>query len=165
MTASRPQKSSRSPSRGARRSLVKATYAAIPELPWLPVLETGVVTIDREHRRLIDDANALQALLAAGAAWSRIVARARKMRDACIDHFRDEEALLAREAYGDAAAHMAEHRRVEAELRHVVALMESTAAPGPLRCELAWSMRTILIDHLLRFDLKYKSHLLYRRGR
>jgi hemerythrin-like metal-binding protein len=129
-------------------------------LPWLPVLETGHPDLDREHRELIDDANDLLALVRRRAPWQELLAAARRMRDHCGPHFENEDRILRAARFPDRDRHRRAHRRVTAEMNGILAELESVDAPTRLEWELALSLRGLLLDHLLRNDLKYKSHLM-----
>ena len=130
-------------------------------LPWLAVLETGNETVDHEHRQLIEDANAIHAIISAGGSWADLVATARTMRDRCIEHFANEDKVLRATRFPDRDRHLRAHHRILTEINGILVDLESVATPNRLHWELALSLRGILIDHLLRDDLKYKSHLMY----
>jgi len=136
-------------------------------LPWLDVLETGRDEIDADHRRLIDDTNALLEALAATAPRRELLARLRAMQTACSEHFRREEALLEREGFQNLAAHRDEHRRVEGEIAGLVAQLGGEVPPARTAEaeEAVLAFRILLLEHLLYYDLAYKSYLQNRLGR
>lgn len=135
------------------------------ELAWMESLEIGVPEIDRDHKNLIEDANAITRALVEGRDRNVIVDRIARMRRDCSAHFRREEAILRRDRFTGLEAHVAEHRRIECEIDDISDMLLTMDGPEQLMQELVLSFRTILIDHLLRYDLRYKSHLLDRRGR
>jgi hemerythrin len=137
----------------------------LPPIRWSEVLETGHAEIDDDHRRLVDDVNALRQGVADDLPWAELVARAKRMAEDCAGHFRREEAVLAREAFPGLEPHAEEHRRLERSIGDIIYLMENASPGSPLKLELLGSFRTLLIDHLLRYDLDYKSHLMFRQGR
>src|SRR5512147_708472 len=104
---------------------------SLQPLPWLPVLETGHEEIDRQHRELIADANAVQDIVIQRGEWSDLTTAIGKMQRDRALHFADESKLLANSGFSDAHAHELEQ------------------------------LRSLLIDHFLRYDLQYKSHLMY----
>src|SRR5512147_291774 len=65
------------------------------QLRWLEAFETGNAEIDRVHRKLLMDCNILLAMISTGSNWAMIVARAKRVIDDCISHFRLEESILA----------------------------------------------------------------------
>jgi hemerythrin-like metal-binding protein len=130
-------------------------------LPWLPVLETGNPAIDRQHQELIDDANTVQALVVREGAWTELVAAIGKMHRDCAIHFADESKLLAASNYADAAEHALEHQRILGEIGQIHGIVRSAPTPTRYHWELALTVRSLLVDHFLRYDLRYKSHLMY----
>lgn len=142
-----------------------ATDAAPFELEWMESLEIGVPEIDRDHKGLIEDANAITRALVDGQDRGAIIDSVARMEHDCTAHFRREEAILRRNRFAEREAHAAEHRRIEHEIAEIKSMLQTIDGPEHLVRELALSFRTILIDHLLRYDLKYKSHLMDRRGR
>ena len=136
---------------------------ALQPLPWLPVLETGHASIDSQHRQLVDDANAILALVLARADWNKLTACIGKMHRDCQLHFADENKLLSESGFSDATAHALEHERILKEVAEIHGIMRAAAMPTPLHWELAMTLRGLLMDHFLRYDLKYKSHVMYHR--
>jgi hemerythrin-like metal-binding protein len=130
-------------------------------LPWLPVLETGYDDIDSQHRELIDDANAIHGLIAARGDWQALATAIDKMGRDCHAHFAEENRLLSGSGFSDATAHALEHARILQEVEHIHGIVRATSQPSPLHWELGLCLRGLLLDHFLRYDLKYKSHLMY----
>jgi len=133
----------------------------LQRLPWLPVLETGHEIIDEQHRHLIDDANEVYELIAAGGDWARLTAVMGRMHRACAVHFAEENKLRARLNFSDAAVHALEHKRLLERVDDIHALISMASVPTLLHRELATTLRSLLLDHLLRYDLRYKSHIMY----
>lgn len=143
-----------------------ATGALPPPLVWIDAFTIGVPEIDADHRLLIEDAAAIVELLRGGRPWPEVEARARLMARRCSEHFRREEAILDRDGFAELAAHKGEHARIEAEMQDIAARLGGAGGqPTPAMVEAGLYFRAMLIDHLLRYDLAYKSHLLYRRGK
>lgn len=130
-------------------------------LPWLDILETGNAQVDGEHRQLIDDANQVHALVSEGATWEQVVTTARAMRERCALHFATEDKVLKATRFPDVDRHLRAHRRILLEIDTILQDIEGAEQPTRLHWELVLSLRGILVDHLLRDDLKYKSHLMY----
>lgn len=130
-------------------------------LPWLPILETGHEAVDREHRQLIEDANAVHAIVSGGGSWSDLLATAREMRERCIRHFATEDEVLTATRFPDRERHLRAHKRILKAIDSIIADLDAAAPPNRFHWELALSLRGLLVDHLLRDDLKYKSHLMY----
>ncbi len=139
--------------------------AKFDKLPWAPAWEIGVQEIDDDHRLLIDQSNALFEALAEARPKAEIMAIVGRMESACWEHFRREEAILREARYEEADEHAAEHRRIERELAKAVRAMEAAEVSAAEWKAFALSFQSTLVNHLLLYDLKYKSHLLWKRGR
>ena len=134
-------------------------------LKWIDIFETGNAEIDSLHRELIKDCNGLLTLLADEAAWPSIVAQAGKLVVDCIEHFRVEQSVLERIKFPRRDEHVAEHTRIEERLRMLLARMESVDGSLKEHRDLPASLGPSLVDLMIRHDLDYRSHLLYRQGR
>lgn len=132
-------------------------------LPWLPVLETGHAEIDHQHRELVDDANEVYALIVTRGDWAKLVAAIGKMHRDCALHFAEENAVLSSSGYSDAAAHALEHNRLLDQVAQIHGIIRAAPAPTRFHWELALTLRSLLLDHLLRYDLQYKSHIMYHQ--
>jgi len=134
-------------------------------LPWAPAWEIGVSEIDDDHRRLIDQCNALFKALAEARPKAEIMTIIRRMESESWEHFRREETILREVQYEEVDEHAAEHRRIERELEKAIGAIEPAEASVAAWQTFALSFQSTLVNHLLLYDLKYKSHLLWKRGR
>ena len=134
-------------------------------LQWLKAFETGNAEIDVLHRELVKECNGLLSAVENGAPWSRILADSNRLVEGCIQHFRHEEELLAEARFPRTAEHVAEHRRIEHELRGLICRMK--AVDGSLKEHRAYprELGPTLVDLIIRHDLDYRSHLLHQQGR
>jgi hemerythrin-like metal-binding protein len=160
-----------SPTSGRRRREGAAGQACATKAPklamlkWIDGFETGHAEIDALHRTLVKECNGLLTLLAEDGAWPLIVAGTRKLVVDCIEHFRVEDAILQRIGFPRQEAHAAQHRRVERELRDLVARMERVDGSLTEHRELPASLGPAIVDLMIRHDLDYRSHVLHRQGR
>lgn len=134
-------------------------------LKWMDIFETGIAELDAWHRKLVNDCNLLLRLLASDASWATIIARTWDLVASCVEHFRVEEAIMQRIDFPRRAAHIEEHRKIEENLRVLVARMQAVDGSLPEHRQLPASLGPAMIDLMIRHDLDYKSHLLYRQGR
>jgi len=134
-------------------------------LKWIDLFETGNVELDPLHRKLVEDCNDLLTLLADDGAWPLIVTQAKKVVVDCIEHFRIEDLMLERIKFPRREAHAAEHRKMEQEMRSLVARMEQVEGSLRAHRDLPASLGPAIIDLMIRHDLDYRSHVLYRQGR
>ena len=136
-----------------------------PTLAWIDGFTIGVPEVDADHRQLIGDADAIVEMLRTERAWYDVESLANAMSVRCSEHFRREEALLERDHFALLADHRREHQRIEGEIRSVLARLRGADPPTPDMIDAALYFRGMLVDHLLHYDLAYKSHVLDRRGR
>ena len=136
-----------------------------PHLAWLEILETGVVELDAWHRQLVNDCNRLLEFVAGRAPWIQIVAAAALLTANLMDHFRFEEEVMARNGFPRRDTHAAEHRRIESRLTDLLAQIREVDGSQEEHLVLPTAFKSILIDVMVRHDLDYRSHLLYRLGR
>lgn len=139
--------------------------AKFDKLPWAPAWEIGIREIDDDHRLLIDQSNALFEALAEARPKAEIMAIVRRMESECWEHFRREEAILREAQYDEVDQHAAEHRRIEEELGKAIRAMETAEVSAAEWKTFAFSFQSALVNHFLLYDLKFKSHLLWKRGR
>jgi hemerythrin-like metal-binding protein len=160
-----PTSATAASSPGWRRHHRRAHGNGPIRVEWIDVFETGNAEIDGIHRELIHDCNRLLMLLDNEASWSLIVDEARRFLERYIEHFRSEESLLERTKFPRYAEHVAEHRRMEYEMRSVVKRMEQVDGSLEEHRALPRSLGPDLIELMIRHDLDYRSHLLHQQGR
>jgi hemerythrin-like metal-binding protein len=137
---------------------------SLSPIPWAEVLETGVPELDDQHRSLIDQCNAMGALLNGGS-WHAVVDAARELAESCTRHFRSEEALLEQTGFPRTLHHKAAHHEIEKRFDELVRFLAAADGDNPEHRKAAGKVRTTLVDLLFRHDLDYKSHLLNAAGR
>jgi hemerythrin-like metal-binding protein len=135
------------------------------QLRWLDAFETGNAEIDRAHRKLITDCNILLAMISTGSSWAMIVARAKRVIDDCVAHFRLEESILEKSQFSRLAEHKVEHVRLEDEMRSALLQMDNRDGAFADRFELARWFGGLLVDAIVRNDLDFRSHILNEQGR
>ena len=135
-----------------------------PALVWIDGFSVGVPELDEDHRQLIADAGAIVEAIRARRPWRDVESLAGLMVERCSAHFRREEALLERDEFAALPAHMREHERIEGEMRGALGGIAGADPPTRDMIAAALLLREMLIDHLLHYDLAYKSHELHRRG-
>jgi len=136
-----------------------------PALVWIEGFSVGVAELDDDHRALIRDAGAIVEAIRARRPWRDVEALAGLMVERCIAHFRREEASLERDAFASLPEHRREHARIEADLQRILARIRKPDPPDEDMIEAALQLRHVLVDHLLQYDLAYKSHAMAKRGR
>jgi hemerythrin-like metal-binding protein len=128
--------------------------------PWLDFLEMDHGAIDRDHREAIAEGNKFLAVLEARSSWSELVAILHQSRARSARHFATEDAILAASLYPGAAAHRKEHERILAEIDLILAELDAVATPQEKDWQRATAPRVLLVDHCLKSDLLFKSHVM-----
>ncbi|MEW5726529.1 MAG: hemerythrin domain-containing protein [Pseudomonadota bacterium] len=132
-------------------------------MPWLDAFAVGDPRIDAEHRALMDGCNQFCRLVAAGAATAEIMATVHRLAAAFEDHMASEEALFPAIRFPGGPRHLAEHQRLRARLTELTA-HASRAQPARDLGAHANALRAQLVEHLLRYDLAYKTWVEEARG-
>ena len=128
-------------------------------LPWLASFGVGDDRIDAEHRAMVDAANELCELARSGADLAVLHAAARDLIALVEEHFASEEALFPHIGYTGRQQHVQEHRTILASLQSL--LLEGSGMAPPVAAATA---RLLLIEHILRHDLGFKTWIQVARG-
>lgn len=127
-------------------------------LPWLDSFVTGDDRIDDEHRALVDLCNNLCALADRGVTAAQARAAACELL-ACIEaHFASEEALFPQIRFPHHRDHLREHESI----RQIVGTL-LLGKPDDFVIAAA-TTRVVLIEHILRHDLGFKTFVQEARG-
>lgn len=126
-------------------------------LTWTTALETGIDSIDKEHKKLLLITNELIQALETGNAPAGIQDAIQKLRSYTVAHFANEEAFMRKVHYPGLRAHLAEHRYLADKVKDYQARLyrEVAIPPGEFKCFL----KDWLISHVLRCDMGLKSFL------
>ncbi len=135
---------------------VRAEKEDMVLLPWDPAIESGVPAIDRDHRRLVDLLNAAYAGMMSGDGLEAALRMANDLREILARHCADEERLMQRIGYPQAA----EHRRIHQELLQKFAALEArmAAGDGDAGPELFKFLAEWLKVHTYRQDLAFVEY-------
>lgn len=87
---------------------------------WRSEFETGIASVDHEHRELIGLINALHMVIGQGATRARVAGFLGEVLARIAAHFALEEAMMRQHRYDDYAAHKADHERLLDELRDIM---------------------------------------------
>ena len=131
------------------------------KIHWSKHLNIGVPVIDEEHRRFIERVNDLNGAIVGGEGKARIERLLDLMIMEASRHFWDEQRLLAEWNYPGAADHAAKHGEL---LQHFARIMDDFQQAEVSFTWLAKGLRIkqLLIDHLLREDMKFRDFLQQR---
>ena len=122
-------------------------------LAWDSTLETGYEALDSQHRRLFDLANGIELAVEQHHEDSEAAIDAvYGLMDYVLEHFQNEEAIMAEYRYPDAEQHKALHVGLGAETMTIAARCMSGETLTPL--ELAPFVRNWLYDHIRVHDMR-----------
>jgi hemerythrin len=134
---------------------------AVPEtFPWLGFLEIDDGAIDRDHREAVAEGNRLLELLAHRKSWPDVVATLRQARARCARHFETEDRILAQTRFPEQEQHRRAHAHILAAFDGILAELEAVTTPEEHHWQRAHAPRDLLVDHCLKDDLRFKSHLM-----
>lgn len=120
---------------------------------WGAAFETGVRTIDDEHRELVAILNEFHSALEHNLGESVAFATLNRLIRYAEKHFSDEEALMAKARYPGLKDHIAEHERLMAQVFELHTKLMNREAT--FSTELFNFLREWLIDHILNADMDF----------
>ncbi|MBC7951831.1 MAG: hemerythrin family protein [Rhodospirillaceae bacterium] len=130
---------------------------------WKDGFSVGDPLIDEQHRAFFDEVNAVAAQLDSDNPREAVIKFYRTFFSSLLQHFRDEEALLARIQYNELDNHRAEHEALLASVSTFEGLL--------LTCEDIHELRFVvkrlfvaLIEHVVTEDMRYKTFVLRAQG-
>jgi len=134
------------------------------EIVWSDYLSVGVPEMDEEHRQFIARVNELNLAILESEDKARVERLMDLMLMEATHHFWHEQELLERWKYPEAEAHAAKHAELTAQFARVMKEIEASdisfvwASKGLL-------FKQLLVEHLLREDMKYRDFLRAKTGR
>ncbi|MCR6631603.1 MAG: hemerythrin domain-containing protein [Magnetospirillum sp.] len=141
--------------------MISDTAIDIPghPLPWLDSFEVGNERIDGEHRALMDAANDLCAL-ALHQTDPRVLRGAGRELIAIVEaHFTSEESLFPAIGYTGMLSHVREHLSIMESLNSL--LLADNHLDAPMA---AGTARLLLLEHIIRHDLGFKTWIQVAKG-
>ncbi len=128
--------------------------AMILRLSWHESYDCGEPTIDQEHRKLFELANALiDATFKRGTSPQAFDDALAKLLAHVVHHFADEEAILAHHHYAGLEAHAQAHKRL---VERALQLRDAAAAGGVTMGELVdFLADEVVARHMLKTDREF----------
>jgi diguanylate cyclase (GGDEF)-like protein/hemerythrin-like metal-binding protein len=134
-----------------------AVPAELVQLVWRSTYECGNQTIDAQHRELFHAANRLLSAVLNGLPSQDVTAMVDSFIAEVVQHFQDEEAIIAKAGYPGAPEHAVLHRAlVEKAAGLVTCFRDGTLSLGELFKYLA---QDVVSRHMLTADREYFSYL------
>ena len=126
-------------------------------IPWVDEIALGHEILDRQHRILVECANRVIEILAAGREPDALHQGMEQLARVAASHFDEEERLMASVGGKAFLRHRESHQRLLAELRNLSARIETAGFSDAVQ-----SIRDWLLEHVRRDDLELVAEL---RGR
>ena len=125
----------------------------MPRYEWDPALETGYALIDDQHRQLFALANALHETDSGCAPDAKVVGDAvYRLTDYVVEHFADEEGLMAHFGYPGLGLHKMQHEQLTSSTLLLTARYFKGEDVSP--CEIAEFLGDWLTKHIEAEDLR-----------
>lgn len=141
----------------ARTGVAETVPANFVRLVWHRAFECGHEVIDREHKALFQDSNELLAAILSGRPANETSAIADTLVRDVVQHFQDEESIIAAAGYPGAAKHAALHRNLVNRADALVGQFRAGKANvGELFQFLA---SDVIAKHMLGADRDFFSYL------
>lgn len=123
-------------------------------LEWTTDLDVGVANMNDEHQKLIELMNRFAELADAGASRAQATAALDALGKYTMEHFRDEEAMMARMRFPELDKHKLIH---QALLRQFGEHADNFGRTGQHQ-ELLMFLKVWLKSHIKGVDTKYGKH-------
>jgi hemerythrin len=124
---------------------------------WNPTYETGIKSIDLQHKKLVDILNELYDAMGKGHANEMLGKILDELIQYTIVHFATEERLFKQHGYPEFVAHKKEHDDLTAQVKKLQADFKSGKIT--LSMQVATFLKDWLKVHILQTDKKYVAFL------
>ena len=125
--------------------------------PWNDRLTLGLRDIDADHRKLVDMANKLHAVMAEGQSGHTVRNLLMELGEYAQFHFSREEKLFHQHQYPQLASHVQSHRDLVAQLSEVVSQFEK--GDFSVAIDLLSLLKSWLNHHIMEVDYAYAPFL------
>ncbi len=148
-------------SRAATASVSSHTTATTSRpkvfMEWGPKLETGIKTIDDQHKKLVNMVNTLYAAISSGTGKDHLGRLLDELIDYTVYHFGTEEELFKKYEYPEAAGHKKIHEELAAKVMDFRDRFQKGEAL--LSYDLMNFLKNWLVNHIGVTDKKYAPFL------
>lgn len=126
---------------------------------WDKSLETGNITIDGQHKSIIDSINKLLEACSQGKGRNEVENTLKFLQDYVVKHFNDEEKLQLKSSYPDYKAHKEKHEAFKKTVNEIVQEYNTGGASIQLVAKVNSSVAGWLISHIKSEDKKVAAHI------
>ncbi len=124
---------------------------------WKKSFETGNAVIDGQHRGLVESLNKVPILIGEGQGKAAF-AECNKFRELTLKHFKEEEKIMHEAEFPRLKTHTGEHKTFLEKIEETFSGCGQTCKKGN-PCPFMEDLLFITLDHIVRNDLNFKSHL------
>jgi len=130
----------------------------MPLIAWNDRLSVGIVSIDKQHQKLVELLNEFYDAVQAGKGKESLAGVLATLIDYTKTHFANEEQLFAKTGYPEAVAHKKAHDDLT---RQVLEIQKKylKGANATLSIETLNFLKNWLLTHIQGTDKKYGPHL------
>lgn len=128
----------------------------MPLVAWTAKLETGIASIDGQHRKLVDTINILHEAMKTGKGKDKAGEVTDFLLSYTKEHFAFEEKLLADAGYPALTQHREDHNRLIGQVEDLVQRRQGNRL---LTIELSDFLGKWITGHIQGRDLSYVPHL------
>ncbi|GEM_PF-1767327 len=146
----------------AQAQIDMSTAKSLKPIVWLESFEIGHREIDQEHRKILGSLNDLVAASSAGRT-ADMFELCESFRHRLGSHFATEEAVLRQSGFPRADDHVETHRQHFDNVYAIVSGCGAKCTRGQQH-DCAGRFAHILVDHMIRDDLDFKSFLNHHLG-
>jgi hemerythrin len=125
------------------------------KITWNESLSVGVEEIDRQHKQLVNMLNQLLGMDGITVDSETISDTLTRMTDYADYHFTSEEKLMREQDYPEYEVHRREH--IEFMRKTALLSMGTMTYQKTIPTEMLEYLKTWLIEHILKSDMKYKQ--------
>jgi hemerythrin len=126
---------------------------------WTPDLETGNLTIDTQHKQLIQAINDLLDACMTGKGKEKLHKTLDFLSSYTVKHFGDEEQLQLQYKYPDYPNHKKLHTNFVKFVNDLVAKIKAEGPTTVLLAQVTTGVGDWLVSHIKREDTKVAAHL------
>lgn len=126
---------------------------------WNKKLETGNVTIDAQHKELINAINELLSACSVGKGREQIKKTSQFLLDYTSRHFAAEEKLQIQSNYPDYINHKRYHDEFVKVVKNIVAQLKEEGPTLGMVAKINNVIAAWLINHITREDIKVAEHI------
>lgn len=127
---------------------------------WDKSLETGNLSIDSQHKSLINAINELLEACSQGKGRNEVSKTLNFLQDYVVKHFADEEMLQLKSSYPDYKAHKEKHESFKVTVKNIADEFKGSGATIQLVAKVNSSIGGWLISHIKTEDKKVAAHIM-----